>query len=109
MGHSRSSPAARAYANPSLFSPRFCLSCLLSPETSAVENGNCPGPSRRCALDLHRKARHHESGRRQLLEIMQLLDVAIADMAAGLVAFPDQAGILGLRIFLGGVDERRVP
>ena len=40
---------------------------------------------------------------------MQLFDVAIADMAAGLVAFPDQAGVFGLRVFLRGVDERRIP
>src|SRR5258706_3984757 len=38
----------------------------------AVENGHCPGPARRSALDLDRETRHHEPGRRQLLEIVQL-------------------------------------
>ena len=40
---------------------------------------------------------------------MQLFDVAVADVAPGLVAFPDQAGIPSLGEFLRGVDERRVP
>ena len=37
---------------------------------------------------------------RQRFEIVQLLEVAIADLAAGLVAFPDQAGVAGLGVFL---------
>src|SRR5882757_1043020 len=52
----------------------------------SVDNGDRPGPARRGALDLHRKARHGETGRGQLLEIVQLFDVAIADMAARLLA-----------------------
>ena len=40
---------------------------------------------------------------------MQLFDVAVADVAPGLVAFPDQACIFGLGEFLRGVDERGVP
>ena len=40
---------------------------------------------------------------------MQLLDVAIADVASGLVTFPDQTGVPGLGVFLRGVDKRRVP
>ena len=40
---------------------------------------------------------------------MQLLEMAIADLAAGLVAFPDEACILGGGVSLGGVDEGRVP
>ena len=42
-------------------------------------------------------------------EIVQLLDMAVADMAPGLMAFPDQRGVMRLRVFLGGVDEGRVP
>src|ERR1700675_4595442 len=76
---------------------------------SAVQNRDRPGPARGCALDLDRETRHGESGRGQLLEIVQLFDVAIADVAARLVAFPDQAGILGFGVFLRGIDERRVP
>src|SRR3954451_21701720 len=72
---------------------RSSTACCIAPgKQSAVEYRHRPRPPRRGALDLHRKARHHEPGRRQLLQIVQLFDVAIADVAAGLVAFPDQAG-----------------
>src|SRR5882757_11063431 len=86
-------------------------SFLLSGTTEclSVKDRHRAGPACRGTLDLHRKTRHHEAGRRQLLEIMQLFDMAIADVAAGLVAFPNHAGIPGLGIFLRGVDERRVP
>src|ERR1043166_8935672 len=88
--------------------PRDCLR-LASIRHLAIKDGDRPGPARRGALDLHRETGHHETGRRQELQIVQLLDVTIADMAAGLVAFPDQARVLCLGIFLGGVDERRIP
>src|SRR5262249_57479119 len=55
------------------------------------------------------KAAHHEPFGRQRFEIVELLDVAIADLATGSVAFPDQAGVAGGEIFLLGVDEWRVP
>src|SRR6185312_12823642 len=61
--------------------PGFVCWCL---PPSAVENGHRPRPPGRGTLDLHREARHHEAGRRQLFEIVQLFDVAIADVAAGL-------------------------
>src|SRR5689334_23116060 len=79
------------------------------PEKSALQNRNRARPSGRSALDLHGEARHLEPGRRQLFEIVQLLEMAIADMAAGLVAFPDQAGVFRLGVFLRGVNERGVP
>src|SRR5882757_2029033 len=75
----------------------------------AVENGDRPGPAGRGPLDLDRKARDGEAGRGQQFEVVQLFDVAIADVAAGLVAFPDQAGVLGLSVLLRGIDERRIP
>src|SRR5882757_1018987 len=40
---------------------------------------------------------------------MQLLDVAIADLAASPVTFPNEAGVVGLGVLRLGVDERRVP
>src|SRR3546814_16083325 len=43
------------------------------------------------------------------LEILQLLEVAVADMAAGLVAFPDQRGIVALGEFLRRMHEGRIP
>ena len=45
----------------------------------------------------------------QGFEVVQLFQVAVADVAAGLVAFPDQAGVVGLAVLLGGVHEGRVP
>jgi len=39
---------------------------------------------------------------------VQLFDVAVADMASGLVAFPDQARIFRFGEFFRGVDERCV-
>src|ERR1700732_3073979 len=75
----------------------------------AVEHGDRPGPARRSALDLDRKTRHGETGRRQKLQIVQLFDVAVADVASGLVALPDQAGIAGLGELFRGIDERRIP
>src|ERR1700722_181362 len=74
-----------------------------------VDDGDRAGPSGGSTFDLHRKAGNREAGCGQTLEIVQLFDVAIADVASGLVAFPDQAGILGFGIFLGGMNERRVP
>src|SRR5665213_1160376 len=74
-----------------------------------VENGDSPGPAAGSGADLHREAAHHETLRRQHFEIVQLLDVAIADLAAGTVALPDDGGVLALREAVLGVDERRVP
>jgi hypothetical protein len=42
-------------------------------------------------------------------QVVQLLQVAVADVAAGLVTFPDQAGVLRFAVLLCGVDERGVP
>jgi hypothetical protein len=49
------------------------------------------------------------SRRRASLEVVQLLQVAVADVAARLVAFPDQARVPVRLVLLGGVHERRVP
>src|SRR6185312_16630118 len=42
-------------------------------------------------------------------EIVQLLEMAIADLAPRLVTFPDKSGIAARGIFVLGVDEGRVP
>src|ERR1051326_8177070 len=75
----------------------------------SVENGDRAGPAGGPGADFYRKTRDLEAGRRQLLQIVQLLDMAIADLAAGLVAFPDQARVAGLGAFLRRVHERRMP
>src|SRR3982074_3907087 len=74
-----------------------------------VDDGDRPRPAGGTAPHLDGKRAHRESLGRQRLEIVQLLDVAIADLAAGLVAFPDQAGVMASEIFLPGMDEWRVP
>ena len=74
-----------------------------------IDNRDGPGPTRGCAFDFDWKARHHESGRWQKFEIVQLFDMAIADVTAGYVAFPDNAGISGFGIFFRGVNKLRVP
>src|ERR1700687_192231 len=86
---------------------RRVYGCLLRrrARTLALKDGDRAGPARRRPLDLDGETRHHEAGRGQKLQIVQLLDMAVADVTAGLVAFPDQAGILGLGIFLRGIDE----
>src|ERR1700680_1392499 len=68
-----------------------------------------PRPAAGGGADLHREAGHHEAVGRQRFEIVQLLDLAVAAMAAGLVPFPDDRGVAALLIARGGVHERRVP
>src|SRR5690606_28011564 len=45
---------------------------------------------------LRGEARDREAGRRQLLEVLQLLDLAVADLGAGLVALPHDGRVAGL-------------
>src|ERR1039457_1747101 len=72
---------------------------------SSINDRHRPRPAGGPATDLHRKAAHCEARGRQSLEIVQLLDMAIADLAPGPVTLPDQLGVMGLGIFLLGVDE----
>src|SRR5262249_14068199 len=69
---------------------------------SVVEQCDAAGPAGGRLLDLHRKAAHLESKGRQRFEIGQLLHVTVTNVAAGLVAFPNQARIAGLEKALGG-------
>src|SRR5690606_17846271 len=66
-------------------------------------HGACPAG--RCRFDFHRKARNGKSEGRKLLEIMQLLHVRVADLAAGFVPFPEQTPVFRLCKFLCGVFE----
>src|SRR5687767_10149537 len=74
-----------------------------------LENGDGSRPARGGALHLHREARDGEAMRRQHLEIVQLLDVAVADLAPGLVPFPDHLHVLRRRVALRHVLVVRVP
>src|SRR5205814_8015275 len=75
----------------------------------SLDNGDGAGPAGRGAADLDREATHHKPVGRERFEIVKLFEVAITDLAPGLVTFPDQAGIAGRGIFLLGVDKGRIP
>ena len=83
------------------------LSCWSS--SLLLEDRNDAGPAGGGFLDFGRKAGDGEAVGGQGLEIVQLLDMAVADVASRLVALPDQRGVMSCGIFLGGVDKGRVP
>src|SRR5437899_868531 len=76
---------------------------------SAVEDRDGAGPAGRGTADLDRKAADREAVGGQRFEIVQLFEVAIADLAPRLVPFPDQPGIASRGVFLLGMDKRRIP
>ena len=54
-------------------------------------------------MDLHGEARHRNPDERDRFEVAEFFDVAVADVAAGAVALPDDAGVAGLGVPLGCV------
>ena len=74
-----------------------------------VEDRHRAGPPRRGGVHLHREAGHFEPVGGQRLQVVQLLDVGVADGASGAVAFPDDRRVVVLGVALRGVGERRVP
>ena len=74
-----------------------------------VEQSHAASPAGGGRLDLYWEAANLEAEGWQRLEIGQLLHVAIADLAARFVTFPDDAGIAGLEKTLVRKRERRVP
>ncbi len=56
----------------------------------SIEQRDRARPAGGGAADLDREARDREAVAGQRFEVVQLLEVAVADVAAGLVAFPDQ-------------------
>src|SRR5262245_21367226 len=75
----------------------------------ALKNRDRPCPACRRAADLDRETRDQKSVAGQRFKIMQLLDMAIADLAARLVPFPDDRGIACRGEALGGVEKRGIP
>ena len=63
---------------------------------SILDDGYSARPTGRRALDLVREAADDEAVARKHFEIVQLFKVAIADITARLVAFPDERGITRL-------------
>jgi hypothetical protein len=75
----------------------------------SLDYGDGPCPTSRRALDLRWKAAHGKAGRGQGFEVVQLLDVTIADVTTRLVALPDDGGVVGRGVALGCMNEWRVP
>jgi 4-carboxymuconolactone decarboxylase len=69
----------------------FVTEYLETNRVDPIEDRHRARPAGRGAADLVREAADGEAVRRQGLQVVQLLEVAVADVAAGLVAFPDQA------------------
>ena len=74
-----------------------------------IEQRHRAGPAGGAGFDLVREAGDGEAMRGKLFEILQLLHVAVGNLAAGFVAFPDDRRVVGLEPALAGVHERRVP
>jgi len=95
--------------------PRCALSAETHPVTAVtalfptVQNCHGPGPAGGGGPHLHREAGHTEAVRRQRLQIVQLLQVAIADLPTGPVSLPDQSGIPGLPMPFRRVHEGGIP
>src|SRR5215470_863384 len=62
---------------------------------SILDDRHGPRPAGGSGLDLDGEAGNREAVRRQRLQVVQFLDMAVADLAAGPVAFPDELGVLG--------------
>src|SRR3546814_5093258 len=71
--------------------------------------GDRPSPARGCSANRDREACDHEAGRGQGFQIVQFFEVAVADVAAGLVALPnDRSVVVGL-ITGCGMGKGRIP
>src|SRR5947209_15012871 len=62
---------------------------------SILHNRHGARPAAGGLRDFHREAGDLEAEGRELVQVGELLHVAIADLAAGLVAFPNEARIAG--------------
>src|SRR5206468_10612385 len=76
---------------------------------SIVEDRDRSCPACGTAFHLHREARDRESAWRQCFEVVQFFEMAVADVAAGLVAFPDDLRVMVPGVTLSGEAERGVP
>src|SRR6516162_4162358 len=74
-----------------------------------LQDRHSPRPTGGGGFDLDGEAGNREAVRWQRLQVVQLLDVAVANLAASPVAFPDELGVLGGSIPLGRVREGRIP
>src|SRR5487761_2612877 len=74
-----------------------------------VEQGDRAYPAGRAVPDLVRETGNDKTGCGKLLQIGQLLHVAIGSLTAGIMTFPDDAGIPGLLPAAPRMGKRGVP
>src|SRR5215467_2499245 len=74
-----------------------------------LQDRHRPRPPGGGGFDLDGEAGNHEAVRWQRLQVVQLFDVAVADLTARPVAFPYELGVLGGSVALVRVHEGRVP
>src|SRR5919108_8688 len=76
---------------------------------SVRQDGDRAGPACRSASYLHGQAGDREADWREGLQVVQLLDLAIAEIPSGLVPLPDNGGVPGLGKAPRRELEGRVP
>src|SRR5260221_271205 len=97
-------PAASARCRTSVRPPISSSLIILS-----IEDRDGARPAGRGLADFHGKARDGEAAGRQRFEIVQFLQMTIADIPPRLVILPDQALVAGRLDALAGEAEGRVP
>ena len=76
-----------------------------SPDDSSIEDRYRSRPPGGGAADLGREAAYGEAVARQGFEVVQLLQMAVANFTARLVTFPDQPCVTGLGELLGRLQN----
>src|SRR5260370_11334343 len=86
-----------------------CMVPSLALTVSSIKQRDSAGPARRAAFNLVRETGDDEAMIRKLLQIAQLLHMAIRNFAAGFVALPDDRWVMRLQPPLTDMNKRRVP
>ena len=77
-------------------------------ENGSIKQRHGAGPAGRAAFHFVRQARNDEAVVGKPFQIAQLLHMAIGNLAAGFVAFPDDRWVMRFEPALAGVHEGRV-
>src|SRR5262249_24566656 len=78
-------------------------------ENDSIKQRHGAGPAGRAAFHFVREAGDDEAVIGKLFQIAQFLHMAIGDLAAGFVAFPDDRRVMGFEPALASMHERGVP
>src|SRR5690349_672775 len=84
----------------------FFSPCAL---VALLKNGHRTGPASRGSANLRREADDREAIWGKGLEIVQLLQLAVPNLPASFVSFPNDRGILRLPVPFGHVRHGRIP